>query len=49
MTPTDLRVLARVLGALLSQRTSGQLAEDPHEAQALAARLEMACLALQEQ
>jgi hypothetical protein len=44
MTPTDLRGLARVLGALLPQRTSGQLAEDPHEAQALAARLETACL-----
>jgi len=44
MTPTNLRVLARVLGALLPQRTSGQLAEAPHEAQALAARLETACL-----
>src|SRR5438128_140416 len=43
MTPTDLRGLARVLGALLPQRTSGQLAEDPHAAQALAARLETAC------
>jgi hypothetical protein len=43
MTPTDLRVLARVLGALLPQRTSGQLAADSHEAQALAARLETAC------
>jgi len=44
MTPTALRALARVLGALLPQRTSGQLADAPHEAQTLAARLETACL-----
>ena len=44
MTPTALRALARVLGALLPQRTSGQLADAPHEAQAVAARLETACL-----
>ncbi len=44
MTLTDLRALARVLGALLPQRTRGPLAEDPHAAQALAARLETACL-----
>src|SRR2546423_6280375 len=43
MTLTDLRALARVLGALLPQRTRGPLAEDPHAAQALAARLETAC------
>jgi hypothetical protein len=44
MTPTDLRVLARILGALLPQRTSGLLAEDAHEAQALTHRLETACV-----
>jgi hypothetical protein len=44
MTLTDLRALARGLGALLPQRTRGPLAEDPHAAQALAARLETACL-----
>ena len=44
MTPTDLRALARVLGALLPQRTRGQLADAPHKARALADRLETACL-----
>ena len=39
MTPADLRVLARVLGALLPHRTMGQLADDPREANAVAERL----------
>ena len=42
MTPADLRVLARVLGALLPHRTMGQYADDPREANAVAERLETA-------
>ena len=43
MTPAALRTLARVLGALVPQRPSGQLAHDPQEAPALAERRETAC------
>ena len=43
MTPAARRTLARVLGALVPQRPSGQLAHDPQEAPALAERLETAC------
>jgi len=43
MTHTDLRTLACVVGTLLPQPTCGYLADAPHEAQALAARLETAC------
>jgi hypothetical protein len=39
----DLHALARVLGALLPQRTRGQLANAPHTARALADRLATAC------
>jgi hypothetical protein len=44
MPPTDLHALARVLGALLPQRTRGPLIHAPHTARALADRLATACL-----
>ena len=44
MPPTDLHALARVLGALLPQRTRGPLLPAPHTAHALADRLATACL-----
>ena len=44
MPPTDLHALARVLGALLPQRTRGPLLHAPHTARALADRLATACL-----
>jgi hypothetical protein len=43
MPPTDLHALARVLGALLPQRTRGPLLPAPHTACALADRLATAC------
>ena len=44
MTSTDIRTLARVLGAFLPWRSIGRLMDDPCEAHAVAEKLETACI-----